>query len=375
MKKYKIWLSPPYTSGKEKEFLQKAIDSNWLTIMGQSLDDFENELCKKFDYKYVCCLNSGTSAIHLALKLLNIQKDDEVICPSLTFAATAFPILYEKAIPIFVDSEKDTWNISPEWLEIAIQDRIKKGKKPKAIMVVHLYGNSSKMNEILFISQQYEIPIIEDHAESLGAKYQNQNLGSFGRYGILSFNGNKIITTSAGGALICSTPEEYHKAKYLAHQAKSPKPFYHHETLGYNYGMSNLLAAIGLAQLYNFEERVLKKRKIFEIYFQEIIQSYFFEYPKELSNSFSTRWLSTFLLSEKYSPHELIQFLENHSIESRRLWKPLHLQPIFEHFPFYGNHFCTYLFERGICLPSGVGLTEIEQLEVIQKIKEFLNTR
>ncbi len=371
MKKYKIWLSPPYQSGKEIEFIQNAIQTNWLTTMGQSLDDFEKELCKMFDYKYVCCLNSGTSAIHLALKLLNIQKDDEVLCPSLTFAATANPILYENANPIFVDSESDTWNISSEWLEVAIRDRLKKGKKPKAIIVVHLYGNASKMNEILSISQKYDITLIEDHAESLGAKYQNQNLGSFGKFGILSFNGNKIITTSAGGALICSNFEEYQKAKYLAHQAKSPRPYYHHEELGYNYGMSNLLASIGLAQLQNFEERVFKKRKIFEIYLQELFQPYFLDYPNEIPHSFSSRWLSTFLLPDNYSPHELIQYLESHLIESRRIWKPLHLQPIFENFPFYGNHFCTHLFEKGICLPSGVNLTEIEQFEVIQKVKEF----
>ncbi len=371
MKKYKIWLSSPYQSGKETEFIQNAIESNWLTTMGQSLEDFEKALSKMFHYDYVCCLNSGTSAIHLALKLLNIQNDDEVLCPSLTFVATANPILYEKAIPIFVDSEPETWNISPEWLEIAIQDRIKKGKKPKAIIVVHLYGNSSKMNEILSISQRYEIPIVEDHAESLGAKYQNQNLGSFGKLGILSFNGNKIITTSAGGALICSNYEEYKKAKYLAHQAKSLKPYYHHEELGYNYGMSNLLAAIGLAQLQNFEERVLKKRKIFDVYFQELIHPYFLEYPKEIPHSFSSRWLSTFLLPDNYSPHNLIEYLESYLIESRRVWKPLHLQPIFNNFPFYGNHFCCYLFEKGICLPSSVSLIDTEQLEVIQKVKDF----
>lgn len=372
MKKYKIWLSPPYLSGKESEFIQEAIKSNWLTTMGQSLEDFENELSKKFDYPYVCCLNSGTSAIHLALKLLNIQKNDEVICPSLTFTASANPILYENAKPIFVDSEKDSWNISPEWLEIAIQDRIKKGKKPKAIIVVHLYGNASKMNEIQSISEKYAIPILEDNAEALGSKYQNQNLGSFGEFGILSFNGNKIITTSAGGALICSSREQYQKVKYLAHQAKSSRPYYHHEELGYNYGMSNLLAAIGLAQLTNFEERVLKKRKIFEIYFQKLIQTYHLKFPQEIPHSFSTRWLSVLLLPKEYSPHELILFLEKQNIESRRLWKPLHLQPLFENCPFYGNHFCTYLFERGICLPSGVGLTETEQYEIIHLVKEFL---
>lgn len=372
MKKYKIWLSPPHLSGKESEFIQEAIKSNWLTTMGRSLEDFEKELCKKFDYPYVCCLNSGTSAIHLALKLLNIQKNDEVICPSLTFVASANPILYESARPVFIDSEEESWNISPEWLEIAIQDRINRGKKPKAIVVVHLYGNASKMKEIQSISEKYGIPIIEDNAEALGSRYQNRSLGSFGALSVLSFNGNKIITTSAGGALVCSSKEQHKKTKYLAHQAKSPLPYYHHEELGYNYGMSNLLAAIGLAQLTNFEERVLKKRKIFEIYFQELIQTHHLEYPQEIPNSFSTRWLSVLLLPEQYSPHELVRFLEKQGIESRRLWKPLHLQPIFENYPFYGNHFCTHLFERGVCLPSGVGLTETEQHEIIRLVKEFL---
>lgn len=373
MKKFRIWLSPPYLSGKETEYIQKAIQSNWITTQGSFLNEFESELCKKFRYKYVCCLNSGTSSIHLSLKLLNIQKNDEVICPSLTFVATANPILYEKAIPIFVDSEPETWNLSPEWIEIAIQDRLKKGKKPKAIIVVHLYGNSSKINEIKEISLRYQIPIIEDNAEALGAKYDEHFLGNYGELGVLSFNGNKVITTSAGGALVCNTKEQYQKAKYYAHQAKSPLPFYHHEEIGYNYGMSNLLAAVGLAQLDNFEERIHKKRQIFETYRQNLLEPFNLFYPNEIENSFSTRWLTTLLLPENYSPHELLTFLKKHQIESRRVWKPLHLQPIFEQYPFYGEHFCTFLFERGICLPSGVGLTMSEQKEVIELIKNWLN--
>lgn len=369
MKKFRIWLSPPFLSGKEKECTQKAIESNWISTVGESLDTFEKELSKIFNKKFVCCLNSGTSSIHLAIKLLNIQPGDEVLCPSLTFVASANPILYERAKPIFIDSEPETWNISPEWLEIAIKDRLKKGKKPKAIIVVHLYGNAAKIDEIQKIAQTYEIPIIEDNAEAFGAKYHGQPLGSFGALGILSFNGNKIITTSAGGALICSQHEQYLKAKYLAHQAKSPTPYYHHEEVGYNYGMSNLLAAMGLAQLENLEERIQKKRNIFEMYLQNIIQPFGLKYPVELESSYSTRWLTTFLLPNEYSPQELITLLENHQIESRRLWKPLHLQPILEEFPFYGEHFCSYLFERGICLPSGVGLSSSDQMEIIHLIK------
>lgn len=371
MKKFRIWLSPPFLSGKEKEFTQKAIESNWISTVGESLDTFEKELSKRLNEKFICCLNSGTSAIHLAIKLLDIQPGDEVLCPSLTFVASANPILYEHAKPIFIDSEPQTWNISPEWLEIAIKDRLKKGKKPKAIIVVHLYGNSAKIEEIQKIAQNYEIPIIEDNAEAFGAKYHGQPLGAFGFLGILSFNGNKIITTSAGGALICSQNEQYLKAKYLAHQAKSPTPYYHHEEVGYNYGMSNILAAVGLAQLENLEERIQKKRNIFEIYFQNLFQPLGLKYPVELPDSYSTRWLTTFLLPNKYSPQELITLLENHQIETRRLWKPLHLQPIFEEFPFYGEHFCSYLFERGICLPSGVGLSVSEQFEIIHLIKSL----
>jgi pyridoxal phosphate-dependent aminotransferase EpsN len=371
MKKFRIWLSPPFLSGKEYEYIQNAIHSGWITTLGDSLEQFEIELSKLLHYKKVCCLNSGTSAIHLALKLLNIQERDEIICPSLTFIATANPILYEKACPIFVDSEPETWNLSPEWLEIAIRDRIKKGKKPKAIMIVHLYGNSAKLSEIQKIAEHYEIPIIEDNAEAFGASYQQKPLGTFGKFGILSFNGNKIITTSAGGALICE-PEFYQKAKYLAQQAKSPLPYYHHEEIGYNYSMSNLLAALGLAQLSNLEQRIHAKRSIFFRYHQEIIQPFQLEFPKELPNSFSTRWLTTFLLPPNKNPQELTEVLKNHQIEARRIWKPLHLQPIMQHFPFYGEHLCTHLFEKGICLPSGIGLTPAEQSEIIDIIKSFL---
>jgi pyridoxal phosphate-dependent aminotransferase EpsN len=372
MKKYKIWLSPPFLSGSEYKHIQEAILSNWITTMGQSLNQFENELSKKFNPKKVCCLNSGTSAIHLALKLLNVQENDEVICPSLTFVATANPILYEKARPIFVDSEPETWNISPNWLEVAIKDRIKKGKKPKAILVVHLYGNSAKMDEIQEISNHFNIPIIEDNAESFGATYNGQALGTFGKLGVLSFNGNKIITTSAGGALVGET-EYYEKAKYLAHQAKSQVPYYHHEELGYNYGMSNLLAAIGLAQLEKFDERIQAKRSIFEHYKNHLSQFIGLDFPKELKNSFSTRWLSVFLLPNHKNPSDLIEKFSELEIETRRIWKPLHLQPIFENAPFYGEHLCTDLFERGICLPSGVGLSIENQQEIIENLEKFLN--
>ncbi len=372
MKPFQIWLSPPFLSGKEKEYIQEAIDSGWISTVGNHIEKFERILSKNLKNYFVIPLNSGTSAIHLALKLLDVKDGDEVICPSLTFVATANPIVYQRANPIFVDCEQESWNLSPEWLEIAIQNRLKRGKKPKAIIIAHLYGNSSKMNEINNIALTYQIPIIEDNAEAFGAKYKNEPLGTLGTLGVLSFNGNKIITTSAGGALICSSENFYSKAKYLAHQAKSPVSYYHHEEVGYNYGMSNLLAAIGIAQLYNLEERIQKKRQIFNRYYEELIKPFNLRYPQEIQSSFSTRWLSAFLLPEDKSPSELIQVLENHQIEARRIWKPLHTQPIYENQPFYGEDYCNYLFERGICLPSGIGLNLEQQSLIIEIVKTFL---
>lgn len=370
MQAYDIWLSPPVLGGNELTIIAEALATNWVSTVGEHLNEFESLIANYLNVEKFCALQSGTAAIHLALKLLNIQPGDEVICPTLTFVATANPILYEQSKPIFVDSEPMTWNLSPEWLEIAIQDRLRKGKKPKAIIVVHLYGVAADMPDILRVARNYEIPVIEDAAEALGAEGWNQRLGTIGDLGVLSFNGNKIITTSAGGGIICNT-EQYEHALYLATQAKANKPYYEHEHIGFNYRMSNILAALGIAQLHSLPQRIRTKRNIFQRY-QETLTTQGFSFPVELPNTLASRWLSTFLLpaSASYSPEDLRQKLQNHRIEARRVWKPLHLQPIFQHLPFYGDHTATDIFERGICLPSGINLTTEQQQTILQMLKE-----
>lgn len=373
MQVYDIWLSPPVLNGNELAIMADALATNWISTVGEHLIAFESLIASYLRAEKFCALQSGTAAIHLALKLLNIQPGDEVICPTLTFVATANPILYEQAKPIFVDSEPNTWNLSPEWLEIAIQDRLRKGKKVRAIIVVHLYGVAADMPAILRVARKYEIPVIEDAAEALGAQGWNQKLGTLAELGVLSFNGNKIITTSSGGGIICNTAQ-YQHALYLATQAKANKPFYEHEHIGFNYRMSNILAALGIAQLHTLPERIHTKRIIFQRY-QEALEAKGFTFPLELPNTFASRWLSTFLLpnTATYTPEDLRQKLQQNRIEARRVWKPLHRQPIFQHLPFYGDHTATAIFERGICLPSGTNLTIEQQQTILQVLMEIIN--
>ncbi len=371
----KIWLSSPHMSGNEIKYIKDAFDNNWVAPLGPNVDGFENELANYLQTKHVAALSAGTAALHLALIILGIKKDDEVLVSSFTFSASVNPIIYQCAVPVFIDSEKDTWNMSPELLEKAIEDRIEKGKKPKAIILVHLYGMPAKVDEIMQIAEKYDIPVVEDAAEALGSTYKGKKLGTFGTLGILSFNGNKIITTSGGGALISDNEEYIKKARFLATQARDTAPHYQHSQIGYNYRMSNIVAGIGRAQLEVVNERVESRRKNHEFYkniFQNIEGIDFLEEPDKYF--FSNYWLTTILIDENktkgVSSETLRIAFEKKNIETRPLWKPMHLQPVFKKYPKYLNGVSEKLFEIGLCLPSGSNLTEDDKTRIKNVIKE-----
>lgn len=355
--------------GNEIKYIQEAFDQNWIAPLGPNVDNFEKELCNYSGAKYSAALSSGTAALHLALILLNVKQGDEVICSSFTFSASANPIVYQGATPVFVDSEKDTWNIDPDVLEEAIKDRISKGKKPKAIIVVHLYGQPAKLKELIEISNRYQIPLIEDAAESLGSKYQGKMTGTFGVIGIYSFNGNKIITTSGGGALVSDNKDYVDRSRFLATQARDPAPHYQHSDIGYNYRMSNIVAGIGRGQLQVIEERVKKRRSIFEYYVKTFSSISDIQFLPEYKDTYANRWLTTILLDKKskVSREDIRLALDADNVESRPLWKPMHLQPIFKDAPYYGGKVCEDLFERGLCLPSG-SIMENQDLERVSNL-------
>ena len=371
----KIWLSPPHLAGNEIEFIQDAFQKNWITSIGENIDVFEKLL---EDYlseeKHISLFNSCTSAIHLALILLGIKNDDEVISQTMTFCGSTNPIAYCGAIPVFIDSEKDTWNMCPKALREAIVDRTAKGNKPKAIIVVHLYGMPAKMDEINVIAKEFDIPVIEDAAEALGSKYRNVACGTFGRFGVLSFNGNKIITTSGGGALVCNTQEDKDKAVFLATQARDNAPHYQHSHIGYNYRMSNITAGIGRGQMEVLPSRVEARRamnKFYQDLFADIDGVTVFVEPS--SDYYSNHWLSAILVDPKVAGktrEELRLALLEDDIESRPLWKPMHMQPIFANSPYYGTNISEELFDNGLCLPSGSNLTDEERARISKKIKE-----
>nr|WP_315243927.1 DegT/DnrJ/EryC1/StrS family aminotransferase [uncultured Flavobacterium sp.] len=373
----RIFLSLSKQSGFEQKYIQKALEDNWITSGGPNVNDFEKVLENYLDDKiFVTALNSGTSAIHLALILLGVGIGDEVICQSLTFSASANPILYQGAIPVFVDSETETWNICPKILEIAIQDRIKKGKKPKAIIAVHLYGNPYKVDEIHTIAERYEIPVLEDSAEALGSTYKGKKCGTFGTYGVLSFNGNKIITTSSGGVLISNSQSSKEKAIFYATQSKDKAIHYEHSQIGYNYRMSNVCAGIGLGQMEILKQNIIARREINSFYeriFKNIDEIYFFQVAN--NDCFSNYWLSTILVEpneKKNIDRESLRLaFESANIECRPIWKPMHLQPLFINYPYYGNNVAEYLFERGLCLPSGSYLTNHEKDRIKEVIFNF----
>ena len=370
----KIWLSSPHMGEKELLYVKEAFDTNWIAPLGPHVDGFEKDIADYLGEEVeVAALSSGTAALHLALILIGVQEGDEVICQSMTFSASANPIVYQGATPVFVDSEEKTWNMSPEWLEEAIQDRTQKGKKPKAIILVHLYGMPAQMERIMEVANQYEIPVIEDAAEALGSSYRGKALGTFGAMSILSFNGNKIITTSGGGALVSPNEDWIQKARFLATQARDPAPHYQHSQIGYNYRMSNVCAAIGRGQMEVLPLRIQQRRGNYEIYKKElngIEEIKFLEEPGP--DYYSNRWLSTILIEEKNDApgRDAIRLaLEKENIESRPLWKPMHLQPVFASAPFYGDGTSESLFERGLCLPSGSNLSAADLERVVKVVK------
>lgn len=370
MSNSKIWLSSPHMGGTEIKYIQHAFDTNWIAPLGPNVDGFEHDLEKYLSQEVsVAALSSGTAALHLALIILGVKAGDEVICQSMTFSASANPIAYLGATPVFVDSEPATWNISPTFLRQAIEDRISKGKKPKAIIVVHLYGMPALIDEIVEISQHYQIPIIEDAAEALGSNFKNRPLGTFGDLAILSFNGNKIITTSGGGALVSQNKEWVKQARFLSTQARDPAPHYQHSQIGYNYRISNVLAGIGRGQMEVLAQRVSQRRFNFEYYKKALCELDEISFPDEPGNDFfSNRWLTTILFKSTDTRLKVYNKLNDLNIESRPLWKPMHQQPVFEKYPFYGHNICTDLFERGLCLPSGSNLKEEDLKKVIEGI-------
>lgn len=366
MNNKRIWLSLAKMGGHEQKYIKQAFDDNFVVPLGPNVNAFEEELQSYIGKeRHVSALSSGTAAIHLALVQLGVGVGDEVICQSFTFAASANPIKYVGASPVFVDSEKDTWNMSPEHLRIAIEDRIKQtGRKPKAIIPVHLYGMPAKMDEIMAIANEYDITVIEDAAEALGSEYKGEKCGTFGEFACLSFNGNKMITTSGGGALVCSTAEEKKRTIFFATQARDVAPHYQHSEIGYNYRLSNISAGIGRGQMIVLDEYVARRREINSLYrklLKDVKGISFLTNPSEDFNS--NYWLTCILVDESvagFSREYLRLAMDEANIETRPLWKPMHMQPVFADAPFYGDGTSAELFDKGLCLPSGAGLTDEE---------------
>lgn len=375
----RILLSAPHMSGNEQKYINEAFETNWIAPLGPNVNAFEQELADYAGTKGAAAMSSGTAAIHLALDLLDVGQSDTVFCSSLTFIASANPIMYLGAEPVFIDSEPETWNMSPEALERAFMDAEARGQLPKAVIVVNLYGQSAKMDELVAICDHYGVPIIEDAAESLGSEYKGKKSGTFGTYGIYSFNGNKIITTSGGGMLVSNNLDGLGRARFLATQARDQAKHYQHSVTGYNYRMSNILAGVGRAQLQVLDERVQAKRAIFEKYQQGLSAIEGIKFMPELEGTYSNRWLSVLTLDADkidVAPYSLIDALDKENIEARPVWKPLHLQPVFEGAKFYHHSsdkvVSEYLFNTGICLPSGTAMTNEEQERVIQVITNTL---
>jgi dTDP-4-amino-4,6-dideoxygalactose transaminase len=369
----KIWLSPPHMGGDEIQFVQQAFNTNWISPVGPHIPAFENDIAAYIGNNVqVAALQSGTAALHLALKLCGVSNDDEVICQSLTFSASANPIVYQHAKPVFVDSEKQTWNMCADALERAIQNRLAAGKKPKAIVVVHLYGMPANMNRITAVAEKYHIALIEDAAEALGSEYANRKCGSFGDAAILSFNGNKIITTSGGGALVSRNPDIIERAKFLSTQARDNAPHYQHSEIGYNYRLSNVCAGIGRGQMKVLEERVRQRRNNYAYYHKALSASGVSFQEEPGAEYFSNRWLTCILLPEPALNEKIMKALTALDIECRPIWKPMHLQPVFSGAQFVGGSLAEDLFNRGLCLPSGSALQKEELQLICTTIKQQL---
>ena len=374
----KIWLSSPHMGGSEQKYVQEAFDTNWIAPLGPHVNGFENDLKSflKNDSKQVAVLSSGTAALHLGLIQLDVALNDFVICQSITFSASANPIVYLGAQPVFVDSEELTGNICPVALEDAILDCIKKGKKPKAIIAVHLYGMPYQVAEIHAVAEKYNISILEDSAESLGSTYKNRNCGTFGTFGVLSFNGNKIITTSGGGALVCPNTETKDKTVFLSTQARDNAPHYQHSEIGYNYRMSNVCAGIGRGQMEVLQDHI-NLRRAMNAFYVELFSKYPFVKVLQEPNEdyYSNFWLSAIVINHDVKNREGLRLhLESENIESRPLWKPMHLQPIFENAPFYGGKVAEHLFENGLCLPSGSNLTDHDRARIKKAIIAYFES-
>jgi len=375
--KKRIYLSPPHMGGHEMQYIAEAFDQNWIAPIGPNVNAFEEALARYLNVKHVAALSSGTAAIHLALINLGVQAGDEVLVSSLTFSATVNPILYQNATPVFIDSEEETWNMCPDLLLKAIEERIAAGKKPKAVIPVHLYGVPAKIDSIMAVADKFNIPVIEDAAESLGSRFGGRHTGTSGVMSILSFNGNKIITTSGGGALISDNEQFIKHARYLSTQARDDYPWYHHTHVGYNYRMSNVVAGIGRGQLQVLDERVEKKREIFEFYkdlFQDIEG---ISFSKEPDESFASRWLTCILIDPRKTdgctPKGLIEAFESANIESRYIWKPMHTQPVFQNYPSYLNGVSERIFRNGVCLPSGTSMTEEDMERIAEIIRKYFS--
>ena len=382
--KSKIWLSLAHMSGREQEFIQEAFDTNWVVPLVPNVNAFEHALQDfliENEGKRVVALSAGTAALHLGLILLGVEPGDEVICQSFTFAASANPIAYLEATPVFVDSEKDTWNMDPVLLEMAIKDRLAKtGRLPKAIIPVHLYGMPVKMGEVMEVANRYGIPVLEDSAEALGSEYKGRKCGTFGEYGVLSFNGNKMITTSGGGALICPNEEKAKRALFYATQAREQAPHYQHEKIGYNYRMSNICAGIGRGQMFVLDEHVARRREIHDLYVKLLngVKGVKVMCQPEGEDFNSNYWLTCITVEPEeagFTREDVRLALDEDNIESRPLWKPMHLQPVFKDAPFYGNGTSERLFEIGLCLPSGPTLTDEDVERVTKVVKQLSNFR
>ncbi|PZO27614.1 MAG: pyridoxal phosphate-dependent aminotransferase [Flavobacteriaceae bacterium] len=378
MNNSKIWLSSPHMGGNEQQFVNEAFETNWVAPLGPNVTGFETDL-EAFlgSDSQIAALSSGTAAIHLGLILLDVQAGDEVICQSFTFSASANPILYQGATPVFVDSEEETWNMCPIALEEAIINRIEKGKKPKVIIAVHLYGMPFKVKEIRAVADKYQIPILEDSAEALGSTYHGQKCGTFGDIGILSFNGNKIITTSGGGALVTNSKEIKEKTVFLATQARDNAPHYQHSHIGYNYRLSNISAGIGRGQMQVLEKHIGLRRSMHQFYYDYFETIEGVTVLKESNeNIYSNHWLSCIVLDANIlgkTAEDLRLALEAENVESRPLWKPMHLQPIFEKYPYFGKSVSEKLFANGLCLPSGSNLGNFDRQRITAVFNRFFS--
>jgi dTDP-4-amino-4,6-dideoxygalactose transaminase len=374
----RIYLSPPHMGGKELEYVNDVFSSNWIAPIGPHVDAFEKEFCDVTGAKHAAAVSSGTAALHLAMILAGVRSGDDVLCSSFTFAGSAFPIVYQGATPVFVDAEEKSWNMDPQLLEQAVIDRTKKGKRIKAAIVVHLYGQSADLDAIMEICRRHDITLIEDAAESLGATYKGKHTGTLSPIGIFSFNGNKIVTTSGGGMLVSQEKDLVDKARFLATQARDSAPHYEHSQVGYNYRLSNVCAAIGRGQLSVLQKKVERKREIFAQYKRALAAMPGFSFMPEAPWGVSNRWLTSLTIDPKeagFTSEDARLALEKENIESRPVWKPMHLQPVFANAPAYVNGVSERLFANGLCLPSGTAMSDEDVNRVVAIVKSVKRAR